>query len=73
MKWIVHLGALVLANVCVPPSTASARRPASGQVRLDTGAIVIEGLRTEGDVPMRFEKVVDLRSGHSRTIQHEGP
>lgn len=36
-------------------------------------AVVLEGIMTEGGVPGRFEKTIDLRTGNSRMIQETGP
>jgi hypothetical protein len=37
-----------------------------------SGALIIEGALTAGDVPGKFEKVIDLQTGHSRTVQAMG-
>jgi len=36
-------------------------------------AVIIEGTMTEGGVPGKFEKTIDLRTGHSRMLQETGP
>ena len=36
-------------------------------------AVIMEGTMTEGGVPGRFEKTIDLRTGNSRRLQETGP
>src|SRR3954468_13540015 len=67
-----------LSRLTVAACFAVAAPPAAGGPGLSriassaSGGLLIEGLRTEGGVPVKFEKVVDLRNGFSRIAHPNG-
>jgi predicted aspartyl protease len=61
------------ATAVAPRAVIDAERLAAGGRAWDRiGALVIDGTVTEGGVPGKFEKVIDLRTGFSRTVQDMG-
>jgi len=61
------------AKRVAPRAIIDAERLAAGGPAWDRiGALLIAGTVTEGGVPGKFEKVIDLRTGHSHTVQDMG-
>ncbi len=57
-----------------PSGLAQAEWAATGGHNWDRiAAVILEGTMTEGGVPGRFEKTIDLRTGNSRMLQETGP
>jgi predicted aspartyl protease len=56
----------------VAATVVAERAATGGRAWEGTAAVVIEGTLTEGGAPGAFRKVVDLRTGHSRTRQAMG-
>jgi hypothetical protein len=51
---------------------AAERRATGGSAWNHIGAVVMDGTITEGNVPDQFTRVIDLRTGYSRTVQDRG-
>ena len=57
-----------------PSGLAQAEWAATGGHGWDRiAAVILEGTMTEGGVPGRFEKTIDLRTGNRRMLQETGP
>ena len=57
-----------------PDNFAQAEWLATGGHAWDrVAALLLSGTRTEGGVPGKFEKIIDLRTGYSRTVYETGP
>jgi predicted aspartyl protease len=60
------------AQVDASAALRAERAATGGQAWKRVGALVIDGRVTEGDVPMKSHRVVDLATGRSRTTRQAG-